>query len=216
MVHGAQERGEPRVSVLQGHLGDLRRPRGPEGGQLVEHAPLQGLHDEAQCALQRRAGHSSSFKLPRLQPVQDVRPQALQLRLEVGIQLVPGEGRQVPQALLRGRRQEQRMNLELAIEPGEEVRILTLCQLCLVHLGQVGPEPRGGAVLVPAVLLRQLLHEVLHYPSQRREGAHAQELRGLGADRLCGAAGAEELRPPRQHLQQVDGLLVYDLHRVVH
>mmetsp|Transcript_1145 Transcript_1145/g.3269 ORF Transcript_1145/g.3269 Transcript_1145/m.3269 type:complete len:296 (-) Transcript_1145:2-889(-) len=126
--------------------------------------------------------------------------------------------------LLLRRWQEQRVNLELAIEPGEEVVILALFHVRLVHLLHVGPEPLCGAVVVLPVLLGQLLHEVLDHPRQRREAPHAEELRRLGARvlvllRLGGlrrAPGAEELRAPREHLQEVDGLLVNDLHGVVH
>mmetsp|Transcript_72287 Transcript_72287/g.182263 ORF Transcript_72287/g.182263 Transcript_72287/m.182263 type:complete len:278 (+) Transcript_72287:1823-2656(+) len=93
------------------------------------------------------------------------------------------------------------------------VRLVTRAR---VHLRQVGPQPRRGPVPDTLVLLRQLLHEVLDDPCQRRECSHREELGGLCRGGLRGAARAEELRAAREHLQEAHCLLIDDLHGVIH
>mmetsp|Transcript_17865 Transcript_17865/g.56298 ORF Transcript_17865/g.56298 Transcript_17865/m.56298 type:complete len:231 (-) Transcript_17865:312-1004(-) len=141
--------------------------------------------------------------------------QAAELLLELRGQLVPRKFRKILQVLPGRGRQEERVHLQVAVEPRQEVHVFALRIRGVVHLREVGPQPRGGAI-TGAVLRRQLLHEVLDHPRQRGEAPHAEELWRLDARGLRCAASAEELRAAREHLEEAHGLLVYDLHRVVH
>mmetsp|Transcript_71771 Transcript_71771/g.192623 ORF Transcript_71771/g.192623 Transcript_71771/m.192623 type:complete len:233 (-) Transcript_71771:320-1018(-) len=198
----------------------MLRPRGPERGELVEHPPPQRLHHEAEAPPQSLPGHSLALEGASSESVENMVPQRRELVPELRRQVVPAHPGEVLQVGPGGRWQEQGVNLQLAVQLGEEVAVLV--QVHAVVRGvelrqprQVGPEPRRSRVPT-LVLLGDLLEEVFYNPRQRGEIPDAEELRRHHAALLCGALGAEELRSPREHLQQVDGLLVDDLHGVVH
>mmetsp|Transcript_23266 Transcript_23266/g.37411 ORF Transcript_23266/g.37411 Transcript_23266/m.37411 type:complete len:259 (+) Transcript_23266:1435-2211(+) len=212
----AKQRGKPGVRILQGHLRNLICPRRPQRRQLVEHATLETLHDEAQRSVQRPASHGLAFKHASLEVVQDVALELSDLLLELRSQPVPLQSRKVLQLGLAGGGQEERVDLDIAVEPGKDVHFLTSSPGCAIALREIGLQPRGSWILIFRMLLWKFLHEVLHHPSQWRKASNTKELWRIHARWLGRAPCAEELRPTSEHLQEVHSLLVYDFHRVVH
>mmetsp|Transcript_28785 Transcript_28785/g.52951 ORF Transcript_28785/g.52951 Transcript_28785/m.52951 type:complete len:215 (+) Transcript_28785:1201-1845(+) len=88
-VNRCQQGSEPRVGILQRHFCHLPSPCCPHGRQIVEHASLQCLDNEAQRPLEGPASHRSALKLPTLQISHDVVAQGGHFGLELWCQLVP-------------------------------------------------------------------------------------------------------------------------------